>query len=48
VADAGHYIQRDQPDVVVDAARQLAGCTAGNDLPTASTQHTHAARYSSP
>jgi pimeloyl-ACP methyl ester carboxylesterase len=26
VADSGHYIQRDHPEVVVDAARQLAGC----------------------
>ena len=28
VADSGHYIQRDHPDVVVDAARQLAGCAS--------------------
>jgi len=27
VADSGHYIQRDHPEVVVDAARHLAGCT---------------------
>ena len=27
VADSGHYIQRDHPAVVVDAARKLAGCT---------------------
>lgn len=26
VADSGHYIQRDQPDAVVGAARELAGC----------------------
>ena len=26
VEGAGHYIQRDRPEVVVDAARQLAGC----------------------
>ncbi len=26
VNDSGHYIQRDRPDVVVDAARELAGC----------------------
>ena len=26
VADSGHYIQRDQPEAVVEAARQLAGC----------------------
>lgn len=31
VAASGHYIQRDQPQVVVDAARRLAGCPA---LPT--------------
>ena len=29
VADSGHYIQRDHPEVVVDAARQLAGCASG-------------------
>lgn len=26
VEDSGHYIQRDKPDVVVDAIRKLAGC----------------------
>lgn len=26
VAASGHYIQRDQPEVVVNAARELAGC----------------------
>ncbi len=26
VEGAGHYIQRDQPDVVINAARELAGC----------------------
>ncbi|MEX0734480.1 MAG: alpha/beta fold hydrolase [Steroidobacteraceae bacterium] len=26
VDDSGHYIQRDRPDVVVAAARELAGC----------------------
>ena len=26
VADSGHYIQRDHPEVVIQAARQLAGC----------------------
>lgn len=26
VEDSGHYIQRDQPGVVVDAVRELAGC----------------------
>lgn len=30
VADSGHYIQRDQPQAVVAAARHLAGC---QDLP---------------
>ena len=25
--DAGHYIQNDRPEVVVDAARELAGCS---------------------
>jgi pimeloyl-ACP methyl ester carboxylesterase len=28
VADSGHYIQRDHPEVVVAAARELAGCGA--------------------
>ena len=28
VDESGHYIQRDRPDVVVDAARELAGCGA--------------------
>jgi pimeloyl-ACP methyl ester carboxylesterase len=28
VDDSGHYIQRDRPDVVAAAARELAGCTA--------------------
>lgn len=28
VAGSGHYIQRDQPQVVVEAARRLAGCSA--------------------
>lgn len=27
VDGAGHYIQRDRPQVVIDAARQLAGCS---------------------
>lgn len=26
VDDSGHYIQRDRPDVVIAAARELAGC----------------------
>ena len=34
VADSGHYIQRDQPSVVVAAARRLAGCAvAANSDP---------------
>ena len=28
VDGAGHYIQRDRPEVVIDAARRLAGCDA--------------------
>jgi pimeloyl-ACP methyl ester carboxylesterase len=28
VEDSGHYIQRDRPQVVVDAIRELAGCSA--------------------
>jgi pimeloyl-ACP methyl ester carboxylesterase len=31
VADSGHYIQRDQPSVVVAAARRLAGCAVAPD-----------------
>ncbi len=27
VDDSGHYIQRDRPDAVITAARELAGCT---------------------
>jgi fructose 1,6-bisphosphatase len=26
VAESGHYIQRDQPQAVIRAARELAGC----------------------
>jgi len=33
VDDSGHYIQRDRPDVVVAAARELAGCAYGADDP---------------
>jgi pimeloyl-ACP methyl ester carboxylesterase len=29
VGDAGHYIQRDRPDLVVEAVRRLAGCSDG-------------------
>ena len=47
VVDSGHYIQRDQPAVVVDAARQLAGCTPAHEAQTASAGRAHG-RYSSP
>jgi pimeloyl-ACP methyl ester carboxylesterase len=30
VDGAGHYIQRDRPQVVIDAARQLAGCSTSS------------------
>jgi pimeloyl-ACP methyl ester carboxylesterase len=30
VEDSGHYIQRDQPEVVVHAVRELAGCGSGD------------------
>lgn len=39
VVGAGHYIQRDRPEVVIDAVRQLAGCPALKTLP----EHTKAA-----
>ena len=29
VSDSGHYIQRDRPELVVAAARELAGCSSG-------------------
>jgi pimeloyl-ACP methyl ester carboxylesterase len=48
VEDSGHYIQRDQPEVVVDAARRLAGCSPSVDPQTASAmQHTRT-RHSVP
>jgi pimeloyl-ACP methyl ester carboxylesterase len=50
VNDSGHYIQRDKPTVVVDAARRLAGCapaTGDGDPETASTGHSRT-RYSTP
>jgi pimeloyl-ACP methyl ester carboxylesterase len=31
VADSGHYIQKDQPAVVIAAARRLAGCAVAPD-----------------
>jgi pimeloyl-ACP methyl ester carboxylesterase len=33
VPDSGHYIQRDHPEVVVGAARELAGCTSDSHEP---------------
>jgi pimeloyl-ACP methyl ester carboxylesterase len=33
VADSGHYIQRDQPEAVVSAARELAGCASATHEP---------------
>jgi pimeloyl-ACP methyl ester carboxylesterase len=33
VPDSGHYIQRDHPEVVVGAARELAGCTSDTHEP---------------
>jgi pimeloyl-ACP methyl ester carboxylesterase len=33
VPDSGHYIQRDHPEVVVGAARELAGCTTDTHEP---------------
>ena len=35
VAASGHYIQHDQPEVVVNAARELAGCVPAQRLVTA-------------
>jgi hypothetical protein len=29
VVDSGHYIQRDQPQAVINAARELARCDIG-------------------
>ncbi|HKZ72932.1 MAG TPA: alpha/beta fold hydrolase, partial [Steroidobacteraceae bacterium] len=31
VSGSGHYIQRDRPDAVIGAARELAGCSATNE-----------------
>ncbi len=33
VPNSGHYIQRDHPEVVVGAARELAGCTSDTQEP---------------
>jgi pimeloyl-ACP methyl ester carboxylesterase len=33
VADSGHYIQRDHPEAVVGAARELAGCASNTHEP---------------
>jgi hypothetical protein len=27
VEESGHYIQRDRPDVVINSAREIAGCS---------------------
>jgi len=35
VEGASHYIQRDKPEVVIDAVRQLAGCARGEPPPAA-------------
>jgi pimeloyl-ACP methyl ester carboxylesterase len=34
VADSGHYIQKDQPEVVIAAARRLAGCAVAPNTDT--------------
>jgi pimeloyl-ACP methyl ester carboxylesterase len=47
VTDSGHYIQRDQPDVVVDAARRLAGCSPAKEAQAASAGRSHE-HYSTP
>lgn len=47
VVDSGHYIQRDQPEVVVDAARRLAGCSPASEAQTASTGRARG-HYSTP
>jgi pimeloyl-ACP methyl ester carboxylesterase len=41
VTGAGHYIQRDKPDVVINAARELAGC---GELQASHTDERHAVR----
>ncbi|HSC07009.1 MAG TPA: alpha/beta fold hydrolase [Steroidobacteraceae bacterium] len=33
VTDSGHYIQRDRPEVVIEAARELAGCRPLEQVP---------------
>jgi hypothetical protein len=33
VTDSGHYIQRDRPEVVIEAARELAGCDPLQQVP---------------
>jgi pimeloyl-ACP methyl ester carboxylesterase len=33
VESSGHYIQHDRPDIVIDAARELAGCSVRNGEP---------------
>lgn len=39
VPDSGHYIQRDQPAVVIAAARRLAGCAVSPDTDPEPTPH---------
>jgi pimeloyl-ACP methyl ester carboxylesterase len=41
VDGAGHYIQRDRPQVVINAARQLAGCTPDEATPESTTKAVH-------
>jgi pimeloyl-ACP methyl ester carboxylesterase len=38
VEDSGHYIQRDRPQVVVDAVRELAGCSTVDPATRAKTR----------
>ena len=39
VEDSGHYIQRDRPEVVVHAIRELAGCDGGDVRKTGTASH---------
>jgi pimeloyl-ACP methyl ester carboxylesterase len=43
VDGAGHYIQRDRPEVVIEAARQLAGCSPGEPSAVSATKGSHEA-----
>jgi pimeloyl-ACP methyl ester carboxylesterase len=42
VPQSGHYIQRDRPDVVIAAARKLAGCGPGASTPPRADRRTGA------